>query len=336
LYFSKQYARPIFSEFLQQMAAKRAIIIGGGVAGPASALALSKIGITCTIYELREGAATIGGAINLTPNALRVLDHFGVLEKAMECGCPCEKIEMFSVATGRRLGELPFGSVELHGYSSLRICRTDLQQLMLSAVQDAGIEVQYNKKLTAVEEAEDSITAIFEDGTSASADILLGCDGIHSAVRTQFVEPSRRPTYTGVSTVYGIIPTSAITEPIPFSATAINSSRSGSLLTSYCNAAKTSIFLAAVMEVAEQQGEDGWRVRGKIADDTRRDLLRRFESEKLPCVVQMTNATDDLYFFPVFTLDYGGMWSRGRAILIGDAAHAVSSLQPFTQPSSKC
>jgi 2-polyprenyl-6-methoxyphenol hydroxylase-like FAD-dependent oxidoreductase len=126
------------------MAVKHAIIIGGGVAGPASALALSKMGVVCTIYELRESAATIGGAINLTPNALRVLDHFGILEQAMKLGCPCEKIEVFSVATGKRLGELPFGSEEIHGYSSLRICRTDLQQLMLSAVHEAAIEVQYN------------------------------------------------------------------------------------------------------------------------------------------------------------------------------------------------
>jgi len=94
------------------MEGKKAIIIGGGIAGPASALALSKIGITSTIYEPREGAVTIGGAINLTHNVLRVL------EKAMGCGCSCEKIEMFSVATRISLGNF---IAKIHGYSSLRI-----------------------------------------------------------------------------------------------------------------------------------------------------------------------------------------------------------------------
>ena len=307
------------------MVVKKAIIVGGGIAGPATALALSKSGITCTIYELREGAATIGGAINLTPNALRALDHFNLLETAMTLGCPCEEIEIFSVLTGRKLGDLPFGSVQHHGYSSLRICRTDLQEMMLSAVVKAGIEVQYNKKLIRVEEQGDSITAVFEDGTSDSADILLGCDGIHSAVRTQFVEQSRCRTYTGVSSAYGIISSSSITEPIHFSATALNTSCNGSLLTSYCNSTKTRIYVAAVMEVSEQHDQDGWRARGKVAEDTRNDLLRRFESAKLPSVMQMANAIDDLYFYPIFTLDNAGVWSRGRALLIGDAAHAVSN-----------
>jgi salicylate hydroxylase len=306
------------------MTVKSAIIIGGGIAGPAAAIALSQVGISCAIYELRDGPATIGGAVNLTPNALRILDHFGLLQKAMETGCPCEKIEIFSVATGQKLGDLPFGSAELHGYSSLRIRRRDLQQLLLSAVIEAGVDVHYGKKLTGVEQGVDSITAIFEDGTSASGDFLLGCDGIHSVVRTKFVDPARIATYTGVSTAYGLFPVSPVTEPIPFDATALNTSCNGSLLVSYCNASKTDLFLAAVMEVKEQQDQDGWRVRGKVADDTRKSILDRFESSKLPCLSQMTNAIEELFFYPVSTLDSGGIWSKGRALLIGDAAHAVS------------
>jgi len=310
------------------MSTKTAIIIGGGIAGPLTALALSEIGISCTIYELRDRPATIGGAINLTPNALRILDHFGLLQRALEFGCPCEKIEIFSVATGQKLGDLQMGSTEQYGYNSLRICRKDLQQLLLDAVGKAGVEVHYNKKLVGVKEPEGPeekfITAIFEDGTSVTGDLLLGCDGIHSAVRSKFVEPSRVPIYTGISSAYGILPTSAITEPIPFESTALNTSCNGSVITSYCNAEKTSIFFAAVLEVSEQQDADGWRVRGKVVDETRTALLRNFESAKLPCISQMTNAVEDLFFYPVFTLDNEGRWYHGPALLIGDAAHAVS------------
>ena len=303
---------------------KTAIIIGGGVAGPAAALSLTRAGVKCTVYELRDGPATIGGAINLTPNALRFLDYVGILEDALKLGCPTEVIEIFSVASGKRLGDLPFGSKARHGYSSLRIGRTNLQRLLLDAVRDAGVEVHFSKKLVRVEEDEDSITAIFEDGTSATGDVLLGCDGIHSAVRKSYVEPTRQPSYTGISSAYGMTPTSAITQPIHFSAAAMNSSCNGSLLTVYCNAEKTTIYVAAVMEVPECQGDDGWRIKGKVAEETRGSLLRRFESEKLPCIKEMTGATEDLFFYPVFTLSKGGLWHRGRALLIGDASHAVS------------
>jgi salicylate hydroxylase len=308
------------------MSQKTAIIIGGGVAGPALALCLARVGVTCTIYELRDSPATIGGAINLTPNALRFLDYVGLLSKASKLGCPTEVIELFSIASGKKLGDLPFGSVEKNGYSSLRIGRTDLQKMMLEAVRDAGVDVFFGKKLIGVEDDSDKdhITALFEDGTSATGDVLFGCDGIHSPVRSTYVEPARKPSYTGVSSAYGFAPTSAVTLPIHFTNTSINSSCNGSLLLTYCNSEKTSIYVAAVMEVAEQHGEDGWRLRGVVEEETRNHLLRRFESQKLPCIKEITSSTEDLFFYPVFTLGRGGSWHRGRALLIGDAVHAVS------------
>jgi 2-polyprenyl-6-methoxyphenol hydroxylase-like FAD-dependent oxidoreductase len=277
--------------------------------------------------------ATIGGAINLTPNVLRILDHFGLLPGVLEFGCPCEKVEIFSVVTGQKLADLPFGNVQQHGYSSLRICRKDLQQLLLDAIGETDVTIHYNKRLVGVKESEgpgeEFITAIFEDGTSVTGDLLLGCDGVHSAVRSKFVEPSRVPTYSGVSAAYGIIPTSVITKPIPFEATALNTSRNGCLIASYCNAEKTATCFVAAIKVAEQQGPDGWLAYGKVVDNTCKALVRNFESAKLPYISQMTNAVEELFFYPVFVLDHGGRWYRGRALLLGDAVHSVSHPMSF-------
>jgi salicylate hydroxylase len=270
---------------------------------------------------------------NLAPNALRILDHFGLLQGASEYGCPYEKVEIFSSATGLKLGQFQFGSVEQHGYGSLRILRKDLQQLLLDAIGETDVKVHYNKRLVGVKESEglggEFITAIFEDGTSATGDILLGCDGIHSAVRSKFVEPSRVPTYTGISRVYGILPTSAITEPIPFEATAFNLSGNGPLVTGYCNPKKTTMFFVAATEVKEPQDPYGWCVCGKFTGDTRKAFLCDSESAKLPYISQMTNTANDPFFYPTFTLSQEGRWYRGRALLLGDAAHAVSCLVFF-------
>jgi 2-polyprenyl-6-methoxyphenol hydroxylase-like FAD-dependent oxidoreductase len=314
------------------MPTNSAIIIGGGVAGPATAIALQKIGIQCTIYELRPSPATIGGAIGLSPNAVRVLDNWGLYDEIAKIGFSYEKIEMFSLSSGKLLGQLPFGGKERFGYDSLRVGRSELQILMLRAAVDAGAEVKYGKRLVSVEEREESVIAHFEDGDKAEGDLLLGCDGIHSALRVKYVEPSRVPTYTGISSAYGFVPVGKITAPIHFQEPALNMSHQGSLLTTYCDSEKKKIFLAAVMEVKDQSGHDGWRARGRVAEDARSDLLKRFETSNIPSIAQMTQGIDELFFYPVFTLSNGGQWFKGRAILIGDAAHAVSTIQPRILP----
>jgi salicylate hydroxylase len=303
---------------------KSAIIIGGGIAGPAAAIALQEIGIACTIYELRPAPATIGGAIGLSPNAMRVLDHWGLYETIAETGYSYERIDMFSILSGRLLGSLPFGGKERFGYDSMRCKRSDLQRLLLEKALGAGTVIRYGKRLVDVKEGEDSITALFEDGDEAVGDILLGCDGIHSNVRVKYVDPSRSATYTGISSAYGFVPVSKITAPIHFNEPGMNMSRQGSLLTTYSDAEKKTVFLAAVMEVKDPAGKDGWLTRGRVQEAARNDLLKRFETPNLPCIAEMTRGIDELYFYPVYTLSNAGRWFQGRAILIGDAAHAVS------------
>lgn len=213
---------------------------------------------------------------------------------------------------------------------------------MLDAAVQAGATVVYGKKLVAVREDDGEATddyededdkalpgagnggvvARFEDGTEARGDVLFGCDGIHSAVRTSYVEAARQPTYTGISSACGYAAADKVTSPVHFTEMGMNMSGRGSLLTTYSDREKKSVFLAAVMEV-EEEGRDGWQARGKVVDEARGELLRRFESPSLPCVGEMMAAVEELFYYPVFTLSNGGTWYKGRAMLVGDAAHAV-------------
>jgi 2-polyprenyl-6-methoxyphenol hydroxylase-like FAD-dependent oxidoreductase len=128
-----------------------AIIIGGGIASPVMAITLQKIGISCAIYELRPRPATIGGAIGLSPNAVRVLDHLGLYEEISKIGLSYKKIEMFSLSLGSLLGHLPFRGKGRFGYNAIRVGRNDLQVLMLRAAVEAGVQVRYRKNFVGVE-----------------------------------------------------------------------------------------------------------------------------------------------------------------------------------------
>lgn len=165
---------------------KSCVIIGGGIAGSASALALSIIGVPCSIHELRDTPSRIGGAINLTPNALRVLKDLGVTVS----GCTVTPIEFWSLHTAGKQGEMPSQGTDGH---TLRMLRKDLQDSFLAAVKQSGIKIIYSSKLASIQDdvTIDKVNAELGKWGFGQADFSIGCDGIHSAVRSMYVEPDR-------------------------------------------------------------------------------------------------------------------------------------------------
>ncbi|KAG0649343.1 oxidoreductase [Hyphodiscus hymeniophilus] len=295
---------------------KTALIVGGGISGCTAALTLSKLGIKCTVYELRDVPATIGGAVNLTPNALRILES---LEVEIS-GCQCDAIEIFSLATGSKIAELGFKG---KSGPAKRVERAVLQRGLLEAVERVGVGIIYGAKLVEVTELGGKVDVKFESGSSAAADFLVGCDGIYSAVRMSYVEPERKPIYTGMCTAYAIVQKAGVTSDIHFQQTAVNSSRFGALLTSYTDPEKTRIYLGAVMETTEQCSRDGWKTRGLDREMTAKEVQRRYATCAFACLPELIAKAEDWIFYPVCKLGAGGRWSKGRVILLGDAAHGM-------------
>lgn len=299
--------------------ARSCVIIGGGIAGTSSALALSKLGRQCSVYELRDQPATIGGAINLTPSALRLLEHIGV---ELTNGCVVDAIDVFSIHTGSKLGEIPFRK---SGHA-LRIMREHLQGSLLGAMKAAGIPIAYGSKLMSIDDTSDSpkVTAVFSNGKRAQADFILGCDGVHSAVRTSYVEPERSSIYTGVVAAYAVVDAN-VEAPIHFESTAANSGRFGSLITSYINPDRKKMFLTAGMEAPEEKDRQGWKSRGEDHQKTMKEVRRRYQDSALPCLMPLINKVDEFMFFPIYKLGPEGTWSKGQVLLLGDAGHGVWS-----------
>lgn len=306
------------------MSTEHVIIIGGGIAGVAAALVLTHHNrITCSIFEIRSEPATIGGSINLTPNALRYLEHLGVLSRLKPKGCEVKYIDVLSLRTGGRLGEINFDNIEKFKHHALRVMRDDLLQAMLQTLKELGVDVQYSMKVQSVTEANESISAVFEDGTTVKGDILLGCDGIHSVIRTKFIDPQRMPEYTGVAGAYGLLNVGDLREMIPIESTSLYTGRLGSLLLSYTDMAKTRLYVAAVMGTEDVGSREGWIVKGHDQEAMKQDFLRRFGGPTLPFLEKLLDRTDYLALYPIFKLPDNGRWISGHMLLLGDAAHAV-------------
>ena len=133
-------------------------IVGAGFSGLALALALHQQAIPCRVYENRGSPLNIGGAVMLSPNALKVLDALGVYERVRTKGYNFEWLE-YRDAAGNFEEAYDFGGKEKYGYMALRIYRTDLIEEMLGMIRECGIPIEFGKKFTnIVSETEESVT----------------------------------------------------------------------------------------------------------------------------------------------------------------------------------
>lgn len=310
------------------------IILGGGIAGLTTALALTKYAPKgqvprIRIYEIRPVPATIGGAVNLTPNALRLLDDLGALPiiRERDYGRTIDYLEVFDVYS-TRLATSDFSGPDGKGignppYKALRITRGDALKGVLAAVeQQENISLTCGKRTVDIKETTESVTLTFEDGESVSADLLMGCDGIHSVTRLKHVDPERKASYSGLCNAFGFAPVEP-DFPVHFECTAINFARRGMLLTSYHNSQKNSVYVGALMQLPELESRDGWKAAGADAKKIRADIMDRFGDAKIPSIKPLIEKTEDFYLWPVFTLSKHGKWSTERVMLLGDAAHAM-------------
>lgn len=194
---------------------------------------------------------------------------------------------------------------------------------ILSAVeQHPNIRLECGKKTLKIDESGDSVSLIFEDGSTATGDILLGCDGIHSATRLKHVEPERKSIYSGISNAFGFAPVRDGQE-FHFESTAINFSQRGMLLTSFHEPTHSSVYVGGLMQVEEIASRDGWKAAGADQAKVKADIKDRFRDAVLPAIPQLIDDAEDFYLWPVFTLSKGGKWATERTMLLGDAAHAM-------------
>lgn len=165
---------------------KNALVIGSGIAGPVTALALAKAGISSTVFEGYSTTADgLGGQLTVAPNGLDALRIIGAEDAVCAVGQPMDRSVMVD-GYGRTIGTF----AGLSGLPpSQALWRSDLYRALHEHAAATGIQIDYGKRLVRVDDTLGGITAHFADGSAASGDVLIGADGIHSTVRT-LIDPN--------------------------------------------------------------------------------------------------------------------------------------------------
>jgi len=171
-------------------------IIGAGIAGLAAAATLGKIGIAAVIYEQAHAFARIGAGIQMNPNAMKVLRGLGLESRIRSVGFAPEVGYNRVWDTGEITYLHPMGEAieQRFGAPDISLHRADLHEA-LAAIDPVGT-IRFDKKLTGIDRAGASLRLAFADGTRASADAVIGADGVHSTV-LDILFGSGEPRFTG-------------------------------------------------------------------------------------------------------------------------------------------
>ena len=180
--------------------ALRAVVVGGGLGGMAAALALARAGIDVQVYEQAQQVTAVGAGVSLAPNGLRMLERLGVGEGIGRVGAR-------HVSTQLRLSDGRRAQHQSHQFAragrNVGIHRADLLALLARQLPP-GI-VRTGHRCTGFSQDAGSATASFADGTTATADVVIGADGIHSVLQGFVVEPAE-PVFSGVVAYRGLVP----------------------------------------------------------------------------------------------------------------------------------
>src|ERR671912_1004456 len=169
--------------------AKKALIIGGGVAGPVTAMALQHAGMDSIVYEAYAGGADDAGAfLTFASNGLDALRAIDAHHLVLAEGFPTPRMEIQS-GTGKHLGEVPNGGTLPDGTVSQTLKRADLYRVLRDEAVRRGARIEHGKRLVDAQTTPDGLVARFEDGTEEEGDLLIGADGVHSRTR-RLIDPS--------------------------------------------------------------------------------------------------------------------------------------------------
>lgn len=183
-------------------------IIGGGIGGLTAALALLRRGFDVSVYEQAPELQEVGAGLQISPNGVRVLASLGLEEELLRiCFEPAGKeVRLWNTGDTWKLFDLGVESVERYGFPYITVHRNDLHQLLVKAVLAAKPDaIRLNHRFVGVERNDSKVTVAFADQPSATFDVVIGADGVHSKMR-ELLFGSGPVQFTGIVAWRGVIP----------------------------------------------------------------------------------------------------------------------------------
>lgn len=288
----------------------RVAIVGGGIGGLATAVALLKRNIEVTVYEQAKMLGEVGAGIFIYPNSLRQLERMGLKESLARVGAKVGKGSHYRRMNGEIVGSiLTTDSAGWNGMYGMH--RADILNVLAENIPKESIHTDH--RCVGFTQDENCARITFENGKTAEADIVIAADGIHSTLQKYVVEP-QPPEYSGFRAYRGLIPREKLPDWYPETHQVwmgqnkhfmVFPVRRGELL-NYVGFVPTTT-----------QTIESWSAVGN------RDELADSFSGWDPKVVELLEKVENCFWWGLYDRRPLRSWTNGRLALLGDAAHAM-------------
>ncbi|MQA16031.1 MAG: alpha/beta hydrolase fold domain-containing protein [Pseudonocardiaceae bacterium] len=292
----------------------RVLVIGGGIGGMAAALALLGEGVEVEVYEAAPELEEIGAGLQISSNAARSLQRLGLGDDLERVGVAAEAIDMRDLRTNELLHHTPLGeaAAQRYGAGFYQVHRPDLLGMLVAALP-AGIVHQGQRCVRVTQDAE-GVTAWFESGRTASGDVVIGADGIHSVVRRQLLG-EQGLEFSKIIAWRSLIPASRAAHLDLPPRCHVWWGPHRSAVVYWVSGMELLNFVGIVP--SEEAHAESWTAQGEVA------TVRRSYEGAAPQLQAIVDLVEAPFVTGYYFREPLPRWGTGRATILGDAAHPM-------------
>lgn len=287
-------------------------IIGAGMGGLTTGIALKKFGHKVTIYEQAEKILPVGAAISLWSNGVKCLNYLGLTEQVAKLGGQMDQLAYIDGLTGDTMTQfslLPL--IEEVGQRPYPVARADLQNMLMD--EFGRKDIQLGKKMVELQEQEDGVLVKFADGTEIKTDLLIGADGTHSITRTYVLGEQISRRYAGYVNWNGLVEISEKLTPADQWTTFVGQGKRVSLMP--VADGKFYFFFDVPLPVGLENNRAEYKA-----------LLKQYFEDWCTPVQHLIDALDEQKTnrVEIHDIEPFAQFYKGRVVIVGDAAHSTT------------
>lgn len=293
----------------------RIIVVGGGIGGLATAAMLHRAGVEPIVLEQAAELLQIGAGINISANGMKALRHLGADQHVRDTCAPSQGAEFADLVTGEVFSTLPLGErgEAAWGEAFYPVHRADLLDALLGVVPDSSLRL--GSRVSDIAQRGDQIVVELSSGETVVGDAVVGADGLRSTVRSSlFGEQPAQPTgYVAWRSLIEADGSHGI-DARPFGRTWVGQRRH---VVFYPVSGGRLLNFVGFVPNDEVVLRESWTASGDVAE------LQASFANACAEVREIVDAIDEAFVTGIYFRDPLSTWGKGRATLLGDAAHPM-------------